>query len=383
MSKFTLHFNRGDQMTLTGSPSPFPKRQAALSKKLQNSGYDALALNPGPSLTYLTGLHFHLIERPVVFLLIPGKQACIILPELETAKLYDLPFLIDTFPYGEDPSQWIKAFQQAAKTAGLSGKQKVGIEPRAMRILEIRLLEEAMPLVNFVPAEESIAALRMYKDAQEVEAMQRAAKIAQDALQAILAQIKIGMSEKEIANELTIQLLKYGSNPISTGPNSANPHAFPSNRKLAEGDLLVIDWGANVDGYFSDITRTFAVGQVDAEFAKIAGIVHQANQAGHATASPGLPASEVDRASRAIIEQAGYGEFFTHRTGHGLGMEAHEEPYIRGDNQLLLESGMTFTIEPGIYLPNRGGFRIEDDVVITAEGCQSLTDLPRELIVIG
>ena len=377
-------------MTSTETHWLFKQRHTTLSKKLRHSGFDVLALNPGPSLTYLTGLHFHLTERPIVLLFIPDKQPCIILPELEAAKLKDLPFSIAAFSYGEDPMQWIGVFQRAAESAGIVGEKKIGVEPRTLRILEMQLLEEAMPLASLIPADNSIAALRMYKDSHELEAMSLAANIAQNAIQAILPNIKIGMSEKEIANELTIQLLRHGSSPklpfmpiVSTGPNSANPHAFPSERKLADGDLLVIDWGANVDGYYSDITRTFAVGQIEPEFAKIAQIVYQANQTGRATAKQGVLACDVDQAARSVIEKAGYGDYFIHRTGHGLGMEVHEEPYIRNDNQLMLENGMTFTIEPGIYLPDHGGVRIEDDVFITEGGCQSLSDLPRELIIIG
>ena len=187
-----------------------------------------------------------------------------------------------------------------------------------------------------------------------------------------------------------MQLMRHGSNPrlpffpiVSSGPNSANPHAAPSERKLTVGDLLVIDYGANVNGYFSDITRTFAIGEVDPEYRKIAEIVLAANQAGHAAAGPGVPASKVDQAAREVIEAAGYGEFFFHRTGHGLGLEGHEEPYIRSDSDLPLAVGNTFTIEPGIYLPDRNGVRIEDDVYITETGCQSFTNLPRELITLA
>jgi Xaa-Pro dipeptidase len=255
--------------------------------------------------------------------------------------------------------------------------------------LELNLLRQAVPQVNFIPAGNIIASLRMIKDNSEITAMRQAVQIAQRALQETLPSIQAGISEQEIASELTMQLLRNGSNPklpffpiVSTGPNSANPHAAPSERKLTEGDLLVIDYGANVDGYFSDITRTFAIGEVDAEYQKIAEVVLAANQAGHAAAQPGVAIGNIDRAARKVIEAAGYGEYFIHRTGHGLGLEGHEEPYIREDNENLVEIGMSFTIEPGIYLPNQGGVRIEDDVIITEAGCESLTDLPRELIEI-
>jgi Xaa-Pro dipeptidase len=220
--------------------------------------------------------------------------------------------------------------------------------------------------------------------------MRKAVKIAEAALQATLPKIKIGITELEIAKELTLQLLQHGSNPrlpffpiVSGGPNSANPHAAPSDRRLVDGDLLVIDYGANVNDYLSDITRTFAIGDVDPEFKKIAQIVLEANRAGHAAAKPGVPLGDVDKAAREVIKAAGYGKYFIHRTGHGLGLEGHEEPYIRSDNSSLIEPGMTFTIEPGIYMPDRGGVRIEDDVFITESGCESLTNLSRDLKTIG
>jgi Xaa-Pro dipeptidase len=230
----------------------------------------------------------------------------------------------------------------------------------------------------------------MYKDEQEISAMRKAVDIAQNALSNTLPSIKVGVSERQIANELTLQLLKAGSDPqfpfspiVSGGANSANPHATPTNRFLKEGDLLVIDWGASYLGYISDITRTFAMIEVEPEYALIAETVNEANIAGRRIIRPGATASEVDQAARIVIEKAGYGQYFTHRTGHGIGMEGHEPPYIRSDNQLPLRQGMTFTVEPGIYLPGRGGVRIEDDVLVTATGVESLTNLPRGLQVIN
>lgn len=370
-------------------PSVLQTRQKKLIETLQQNGPRAIAINPSPSLHYLTGLHFHFSERPVVVFFSAQNDPVIVLPELEAAKLQEVQYPLHSFTYGEDPTQWSQVFAQALQAAGLE-KAQIGAESRALRLLELRLLQEAAPEATVLPADEVIATLRMYKDESEIAAMQQAAQIAQEALQATLPAVKIGVTEKEIAAELSMQLLRHGSNPqlpffpiVSGGPNSANPHAAPSERKLQAGDLLVIDWGANVDGYFSDITRTFAIGEVDTEFRRIAEIVLAANQAAHATARPSVPAAAVDRAAREVIASAGYGKYFTHRTGHGLGLEGHEEPYIRGDNQMPLEPGMSFTIEPGIYLTNRNGVRIEDDVVITTDGCQSLTDLPRALITLA
>jgi Xaa-Pro dipeptidase len=220
--------------------------------------------------------------------------------------------------------------------------------------------------------------------------MRQAVNIAEKAFAATQKSMKVGMTESELASELVIQLLKHGSDAelpvtpiVSGGPNSANPHASPTDRKLQSGDMLVIDWGAAYHGYISDLTRTLGVGEIDPEFVKIHKIVQDANAAGRAAARSGAACAEVDKATREVIEKSGYGKFFTHRTGHGIGMEVHEDPYIRGDNMQKLEPGMAFTVEPGIYLPGRNGVRIEDNIVITEKGAELLSDLPRELQTVG
>ncbi len=363
-------------------------RQTRLSEALEKSRIPALILNPGPSLTYLTGLHFHLSERPVIAIFQPGQPPVIILPQLELAKLENLGYSVQAFPYGEDPATWQAVVRQGMQKAELlSGS--AAVEPRQFRVLELRLLESAAPQASFTSGEEIIAGLRLKKDADEIASMQRAALIAQDALKALLPQIQLGMTEHEIASELTLQILRHGSGSeipftpiVSTGPNSANPHAYPSERRLREGDLLVIDWGASYQGYFSDITRTFAIGKVGEEERKIVDIVHQANTAGRMACKPGAACQDVDNAARKVIESSGFGVYFTHRTGHGLGLEGHEAPYMRAGNTQILETGMAFTVEPGIYLTGRNGARIEDDMIITQDGSLSLTDLPRELITL-
>ncbi len=364
-------------------------RLEKLQAALVQAGLDAAVLNPGPTLTYLTGLRFHLMERPVVLLVAPGKAPVIVLPELELPKVNLFSYKVNAFSYGENPLEWDSAFRKAVASLGLDGK-KIGVEPRQMRLLEFRHVRAGAPEADFPDASEALSALRLCKDLAEVQKMKRAVKVAQDALEATIPFIKVGMTEKEIAAELNVQLLKHGSESelpfppiVSAGPNSANPHASPSDRKLQRGDLLVVDWGATVDGYISDLTRTFAVGEVDAELKKIAEIVLKANEAGRAAGKPGVPCADVDKAARNVIEKAGYGKYFTHRTGHGIGMEGHEEPYMRGDNMQLLAPGMVYTVEPGIYLPERGGVRIEDNVVVTKGGVEVLSDMPREIRVVG
>jgi Xaa-Pro dipeptidase len=367
----------------------YAARHARLAQALAAAGLDGLILNAGPSLTYLTGLHFHLSERPIAAIFQPGAPVYLALPELEAAKVSAAPLQITPFHYGEDPAGLPAVFRQALRAAEL-GEGRVAVEPTRLRFLELRLLEAAAPQAQLTSGAELLAALRMSKDDQELQAMRRAVEIAQAAFQATLHLIQPGMTERQLAAALTMQLYQHGSDPempftpiVASGPNSANPHAVPTDRRLASGDLLILDWGASYLGYFSDLTRTLAIGPAETEYQKIAAIVLQANAAARQRAAAGVTAGEVDRAARQVIEQAGYGAYFTHRVGHGLGMEGHEPPYLFAGNPLPLAPGMTFTIEPGIYLPGRGGVRIEDNCMITAQGCESLSSLPRQLFQVG
>lgn len=365
------------------------QRRKQLTRILESMQLDGLVLNAGPSFTYFSGLHFHLMERPVLFIILPGRTPVMILPELERAKLDQLDFEVDTFLYPDNPGHWPAIFSQACSHIG-PGVTRLGIEPGQMRLLEHGYLTQSAAGLDLVDAEQAIAQLRSTKDEKEIKLISKAVDIAQQALSATLPLIRIGMSERELAAELVVQLFRHGSQAslpfapiVSSGPNSANPHAAPSDRKLTAGELLIIDWGATWQGYISDLTRTFAVGQVDEEFVRIHELVRLANQAGIRTAAPTIACKAVDRAARSVIEDGGYGACFTHRTGHGIGMQCHEAPYIHDGNEQLLQPGMTFTVEPGIYLKGRGGVRIEDDVIITGDGAESLSDFPRDLSVVG
>jgi Xaa-Pro dipeptidase len=360
-----------------------------LIQGLPGTGQQAIVLNPGPSLAYLTGVHFFLYERPIVAFFTPDQPPALVLPELEIPKAQTASIEMTLFAYQDNPATRKNAFQQAARFLGLENQEGLllGVEPDRLRLLEIRLLEAVIPHMRLADAE-VIVNLRMHKDEEEIACIRRAIAIAEAGLSAALPLIKIGMTEKELSAEIGFQVVKAGSegpsNPmVESGPNSANPHATVSNRKLVLGDALVIDFGALYHGYCADITRTFAVGQATPELETIARITAEANTAGRAVARPGIAAGDVDRAARAVIERAGYGPYFTHRTGHGLGSEPHEAPYIFAENEQLLEPGMVFTVEPGIYLPARAGARVEDDMLITPDGVETLSSLPRELRIVG
>jgi len=361
-------------------------RFSQLLSGMKAQGLDAVLLNPSPSLPYLSDLHFHISERPVVLAIAKNGTSTIITPELEKQKVGHSSIPVTCFTYTEDVSQWQTAFTAGLKGIRESGAKKVGIEPRALRVLELRFIESALPGVELVACESLIAELRMRKSADEIAQMRTAVDIAQKALLNTIPSVKVGVSEKEMAALLIQHMLTLGSGGelpfqpiVAFGANSANPHAVPTDYRAKAGDMILFDWGANVNGYFSDLTRTFALGDPGEELKKAYKAVQNANQAGREASKPGVTAGSIDRATRSQIEAVGLGEYFSHRTGHGLGLEVHEEPYIRSGNDAILDVGMTYTVEPGVYLNGKGGIRIEDDMLITSNGAESLSTLPRDL----
>jgi len=363
-------------------------RLAHLKELMKQYDLKAIALNPGPTLTYITGLHFLLMERPTLLIYTGDEPPLLILPELEQAKLSASRIPLRQAAYNDNPATWVDAFKLALEPMELN-QATIGVEPVRMRYLELDYLQQAVPTARFTSASQGLAELRVCKELDEISEMRRAVDIAQRSLLHMLPLIKPGVTEKTLAAELTIQLLRNGSDSelpfqpiVAGGPHSANPHAVPTERPLQPGDLLVIDWGARSNGYCSDLTRTFAIGEIEPELRTIYEAVKQANHAGRTAGKPGVAAGLVDLAARVVIEDAGFGEFFTHRTGHGLGLEDHEPHYIFNGNSQLFSAGMTYTVEPGIYLPGRGGVRIEDNMRITQTGSESLSDLSRELMIL-
>ena len=347
-------------------------------------GLDALALVPGPNLSYLTGLSFFLSERPVVAFLPVDGGAAIVLPELEAGKASDTGF--QPFPYNDEEG-YALAFHEACAFLELSDA-RMGAEGLRMRLLEARILERFAPGSELVPVDDLYADLRMTKGEDELDAMRRAIAVAEEAFMAWLPLLRVGMTEREAASRLVAALLGGGAeglafDPIvSGGPQGALPHAVPGERPFMEGDWIVVDWGARVDGYNSDLTRAVVIGEPSGTLKEVHRIVLKANQAGRVAVGPGVLAEAVDAAARGVIEATEYGPRFFHRTGHGLGLEEHEPPYIVASNRLALEPGMTFTVEPGVYLKGVGGVRIEDDVVVTDSGAVTLTTLPRDPFIV-
>jgi Xaa-Pro dipeptidase len=350
-----------------------------------------LALMPDANLTYLTGLTFHHGQR-LTLALFPadGAQPCFIIPALEQGRVEassSVPMRYFAWSDAEGPAAAARAAMAAAFGAA-APDLPLGVEYSVLRVMELRGVEAAMPGLQVADATGLLADLRMVKDAAELAIMERAAQIVEVGLARAITHIRVGMSERQLSKIVSEQIVAAGAdgesfeNIIASGPNGANPHHSNGEHAFAPGDLIIIDCGARYGGYISDTTRTVAVGEPGAEARAVYELVRQANAAGRAAARPGASGAQIDAAARQVIAAAGYGSAFNHRTGHGIGMEVHELPNIVVGSDTPLAPGTTFTIEPGIYLPGRLGVRIEDDMVITADGARSLTSMDRDLLVI-
>lgn len=366
----------------------YASRIQALQELQKAQGLDCVALVPGANLRYFTGLAGHLSERPLVAFFPAAGQPAVALPVLEVpgARVL-LPDDVQLLAYSDEEGHE-QVFHQVVEALGLDPDGiSLGVEYLGMRLLEARRIEQAFRGCRLFATEPWLPALRMRKDEAEIALMRRAVEIAEAAMEHLLREgaIREGRTELQVASDLRVAMLRAGGQEeafapiVVAGPNSASPHAGPSERPLAQGDLVTIDWGTSYQGYRSDITRTFVLGEPSAEIERMYDAVLAANQSGRLTARAGVPAQEVDRAARRAITLAGYGPHFLHRTGHGLGLETHEPPYIVEGEFEILKPGMTFTVEPGVYVPGLGGVRIEDDVLITPDARETLTTMPREL----
>jgi Xaa-Pro dipeptidase len=359
-------------------------RHEKLFDAMRAADLDSLALVPGANLYYLLGLTIHSSERLAIAFLGQDGSVRIILPALERPRAETEARLPATFYPWSDAEGYAGALRQCIAGGGL--RSRLGVEYTNMRVLELRAIE-AVANVQVEDATSLLGELRMAKDDDELRAMRAAVRVVEEALAQAVAAIRPGVTEREIAALLDRAMQAAGSEPsfttiVASGPNSANPHHTASDRRMERGDLVIVDAGARLDGYCSDITRTFAVGELGDEGRAIYDLVLRANRAGVAAVRPGCSGAQIDAAARQVIEAGGYGPQFLHRTGHGLGIEIHEPPYLHSAEPAPLREGTTFTVEPGVYVSGVGGVRIEDDVVITAEGGECLTTFPRELQVL-
>jgi Xaa-Pro aminopeptidase len=359
----------------------------------RENGCAAVALGAGAALRYVSGLSLNSMER-LTLLLLPtdGRAAAMVVPELEVDRVRPILAQHDTRLFAwADASGPARALQQAAAhvCGAASTRPTIAVEYRSMRVMELRALEAAIGELETIDVTPLLAMLRMVKTPDELVAMRRAVDCIETALRSLLPHIRPGITERQLAGFWKSAILGAGAEDesfpciVASGlANSASPHHQNSTRELQPGDLIVLDGGAVVDGYTSDLTRTVALGEPGPEARQIYELVQQANEIGRQAVRPGITGAEIDQQVREVIRNGGYGDYFIHRTGHGLGMECHELPDIVAGSTLPLPVGTTFTIEPGIYIAGVGGVRIEDDVVVTSTGGESLTTFDRDLIVL-
>jgi Xaa-Pro dipeptidase len=361
------------------------KRLDALSASLKANGLAATAVVPGANLLYLAGLDMHRSERLTVTFFTAEGDVGMVIPTLEAPRARaqaKFPIKFYTWDDAEGP---YNALRNCLTEMNLTGS-KIGVEYTSMRVLELRGMEEQGE-VEASDATNLLADIRARKDSEEVAAIRVAVRYVEEGLRETIKQMRAGMTEIEVQNIWMAEVVKAGGTMgwtpiVASGPNGANPHHSNTDRKLQKGDLVVLDGGAHHGIYQSDITRTVAIGEPSEEARRVYELVLAANTAGREASRVGATGAEIDAAARKVIIDGGYGPQFLHRTGHGLGIEGHEPPYIVASNHLPLPPGAVFTIEPGIYVEGVVGVRIEDDVIVTEDGAESLTTFERELIII-
>jgi Xaa-Pro aminopeptidase len=361
-------------------------RLESVRESVQAAGLDAVLLTPGPDLRYVTGYDAKQLER-LTCLVVPAQgDPALFVPRLELPAAQASP----AGPLGLEIAPWEETGPNSdpfAMVAGLLGSAAaVGLSDRMWALFVLRF-RDVLPGARLALASGALRPLRIRKTPAEVEALLEAGQAIDQVHAQVPGWLRAGRTEREVGADIAEAILASGHATVdfvivASGPNAASPHHEVSDRVLEPGDAVVVDiGGAMPSGYCSDSTRTYAIGEPPAEFTAYYKVLYDAQEAACAAVRPGVTAQSVDAAAREPITAAGYGAAFFHRTGHGIGLESHEDPYIVAGNHEVLEPGMAFSVEPGIY-PGPHGARIEDIVVCTADGYQRLNNTPRELLVV-
>jgi Xaa-Pro aminopeptidase len=361
--------------------APYAERLARASEAARRAELGAVLVAPSADLVYLTGYAPLPLERLTCLVVRPERDPVLLVPELERplaqgaglGKTVELVSWRET----EDPYAKVSAIVGDVELAACSDRMSAG---------HLLRLQAAFDGTRFSAADAVLGPLRAVKDTREIDLLKRAARYADETFARLLQTRLETRTERQIASQLAELLVKTGSEEVAftivgSGPNGASPHHEPSGREILAGDTVVMDFGGRTGGYCSDITRTVAIGPPSSKLREVYEVVQEAQDQAFRAVKPGVAAHDVDRAAREVIERAGYGDLFVHRTGHGIGLEEHEAPYIVEGNEEPLRPGMCFSIEPGIYLPGELGVRIEDIVVVTGEGARRLNNASRDLQV--
>ncbi|MBQ03239.1 peptidase [Candidatus Bathyarchaeota archaeon] len=347
---------------------------------LNTRGADALLLFPGADIGYYTGFSIGPSERLAAALIPFSGNPVLVVNQLEAELRGQKSWItdVDLWLEHEDPVEILA-----------ENFERLDLEDAVVAINEdapwgwINRLIERLPKLFFVDATSYMSQIRMVKSQQELDWMRMACAITDKALEVGFGNLHTGLTERELAGILTSEIRSNGGGAgfvgVLFGERAALPHGRPGERELEPGDCVLVDLGTNVHGYSSDLTRTVFYGKPSTREAELYALVNEANQIAYKAVRPGVSCGELDSIARKVIDNGGCGEYFIHRLGHGIGLQVHERPYIVQGNELELEAGMTFTIEPGIYIVGEIGIRVEDTVVCTAGGCERLTRLTREL----
>lgn len=351
---------------------------------MQQHGVDGLLVGPGADLRYLVGYHALPLER-LTMLVVPADAApTLVVPELEVPRARDSGAAghaeLRAWSETDDPIALVAALLVGAG----AGRGRLAVQDRLFTSFTLAL-QSALPDASWVPGSRVTGRLRQRKSADEIAAL-HAAGAAIDAVHAAVPSLlRPGRTEAEVGRDLAELILADHDEVnfviVASGPNGASPHHETGSRRLTEGDAVVVDIGGTRQGYCSDMTRDYVIGDLPPGYGELHAVLEAAQQAAVAMVAPGVSAEAIDAAARSAIEAAGYGHLFVHRTGHGIGIEEHEEPWIVGGNTTRLEPGMAFSVEPGIYVPDRYGARIEDIVVVTDDGVARCNHRPRQVVV--
>jgi Xaa-Pro dipeptidase len=355
------------------------RRLQKLRKRIVENGLEGIILVPGPNLQYISSIHSMLLERPFLFFAPKDGTPHLVAPTLESGPYVRNPVKIRVHSW-DDAQGPSRAFKELSAELPLKGNW--GVEGRTPFRFIHQVLEYSHPIL--VDAEELLQSLREVKEPPEVRALQRAAMILVQSFLEIPDMLESGITELELATKISQTIYSNGAEYVGdvlvqSGESAADPHHLPSTRKLKRNESIVVDTACTYEGYYADITRTFLLGK-NQEFDNLYGHVLASQQAAIEASEPGKTVGSIDNAARNYLKQNNLDKYFVHRTGHGLGLEVHEAPYIVPEGTKLLAPSMVFTVEPGVYISGRMGVRIEDDVLTTQRGCQALTrKLPKQL----
>ena len=349
----------------------YERRLATVRDRLETAGADGLYATPSSNLFYLTGIRFDRSERLTALFLFRDREPFVVCPSFEASRLRTMSAVADVHAWEETEDPFAMAASLFPAGAG-----RLAVEPSTAYDDVERLIAERSGWKPFSAAS-LFHALRMIKTSEEIQFIRDAIAVALPRFRKAFESLRPGSVEAQISHDFG------GENVVQFGPSSALPHGASSPRALGKGEAVLIDAWDKPEGYYYDITRSTWFGTPTDEYRKVWSVVLEAQGAAIEKAAPGVACSEVDAAARRVIERAGFGEYFTHRLGHGLGIDVHEPPYMVAHNRAVLEPGMTFTSEPGIYLPGRFGVRIEDDVLVTEKGAESLSPRVERLEPIG